>query len=259
MRFLPANVVALTVIAPKKIASKYALENIAVRQLADGRYLAEATDSRIFARITGKQVTPAPIVSSTMMAGTTEIPVEHPAAAVLTSSPNAADSCLIPSTVFRELFAVSRERKRAGKIKPHLLATGIAAGQPFPSPRPEDATKDWTPSELQTITLATADGETVNVHKMDVETKRWPPIDDIIHKKEPRQTITIDANILIKLLTAAAAVDPLVTLEIFADHVIDGDSYPQTMQVRCKGCSAIGIDGDPTQEFIGAIMQMSEK
>jgi hypothetical protein len=180
---LPWNLSRLAAVAGKE-NTKYAITGVHLVVRPDGSYVAEATDTKVLARVTG---TPQ------------AQPNDFPAIPQLDAAPNGQSEAIVPAREWGRAFA--RPGRKPG-ANPVLEQTAVVIGKRLTT---------FAHTDLETVTCAS---------HPNVE-GRFPPAADVVPKKAVVFSVRIDPVQLAALLDVAAAFTtdelPTVTLEFQAD------------------------------------------
>ena len=223
MRFIPSNLASLAE-ATHTSDTKYALTCVQLQEL-EGGYRVDATDTRILAKVVGR---------------------EHPEAkdhvgciAALANQPNGGTKALVQAKQWKELLKASAQRRKAARKSSLYGTTGIVISE-----QPDIHVSS-------TVTAASSDGTgQARVETFQSGTGRFPPIDDILPRGKPAATITLGIDYLQRLLDVAKSVageNNCVTLDIYPRSNRWGGDVVQPVLLRAQ-------PDDKSQLFTGLIM-----
>lgn len=193
----------------KDSGRRFVLTGIRLRFNPDGSFIAEATDTKQAARITGtvEQSPDAP----------------YPELPALVSAPNGATDVLIPGAAWRKAFATATKltKPRAVSSKPILRHVAAVTGS-------------------EVTTFGATDTETVQVDTVRNLEGRFPTTDDVFNQaadRYPIATVRINPAYLIEILKTAMALttddDKAVELEIHGPGqpvVVKAKGYRTSME-----------------------------
>ena len=230
MIFLPSNIAGLSEVCAKS-DTKYAITNVRVKVNEDGSYIADATDTRILARITG----PGSDGSG------------HPCKPTLEACPNGGTQALIPGDVIHDALKQSAKAKKASKVNPALGWLGVQIAAPVKN-------NEYVQTPVfGSAVLATSDGSANRIESVkQPECERFPPFEDLIpsRTKKPDVRFRLDINYLRKLLDAAQQVSDSITLEAFrSSHLTEDPDVTKPIIFRSHN--------DSGQEFTGLVLPLS--
>lgn len=208
MRLLPKNLGSLSVVCPKE-SMRYATVGVRIK-CGDDKYLAEATDGRLLARVEG------------------EYPGgEYPPVPAIESAPNGQSDTIVPAKEWSAAFKAIRKTRG----KPVLENAAIVQGN-------------------ECTTFVSTDLESVSVTSPRNVEGRWPMTDEVFPRGEILATLRVDPVLLAKLLTLAAtyadaessAVDivlykPKTGTQVVAPVLVESSSSSQVFRGLCMPLS----------------------
>jgi hypothetical protein len=191
MLILPRNLAVLTKAAASDSA-RFALSAVRLQDTGNGTYLAEATDGRILARVTGTNATN---------------PDDFPPIPALAAAPNSGTETLVPVADWTRAFAaIPKPKKRSNQ--PQTLATACVIGEQKTT---------FGAVNAGTVAVTEADRPGTGTGK-DYIPARYPRTDEVF-PKAARYAFAVNPKLLANVLEIAAtftdAEDPCVTIEVY--------------------------------------------
>ncbi len=204
---LPKNLGALSKLCSTEVA-RYALGAVNILCTQDNTYHVQATNGRYAGIVTG------PCADAT----------EYPSIPALDSAPNGELGALIPGKDFEQACkAVPAGRKIFRPILRNLACVF---------------------SKNQS-TLASTDISSANVSSPLNVDGRFPSIGDAIPTSPPDAVVSIDANLMIRLLQVAS-------------QFADGDNCRVTLEIRKDKPIVLHCGNSDGQSFVGILMPLSK-
>lgn len=228
MRFLPSNLAALSKVAARREDTKYVLTAIQFRETNSG-YVASATDTRILARVVGKENPEAQ---------------DLPCFAALASQPNGGTEALIPAKKWAAFLKKTSAQRRAAKQNPTLDVTGIVV-----TAKPEKIDDNTEVKQFATVVSSDNINQHSRLKTVQCVDGRFPPIDEVLQGRHPQAGVTLGIDDLIRLLETARAIGDTVTIGLFTDQQNRlGRVHPVLVKTRSV---------DESQEFVGMIQPLA--
>ncbi len=213
---LPRNLSALAALAAKE-SSRYTNQAVQLNAYAEGAYKATATDGKV----------------AGVIEGTPEVkPEEYPSIPALASAPNGAVLAIIPVADWKAAF---KAITKLTVVKPLFHHLAVVMGE-------RETTLVST--DLGAVNVLTAR----NVVREDGTPAQFAPVEEVFPRTKATAGFWVDPAQLIRLLTAAAAVNPMrVHVQVY--HAI-GDEVVRPVRVDAQAESS-------DQTFRGVVMPLS--
>jgi DNA polymerase III sliding clamp (beta) subunit (PCNA family) len=207
---LPANLGAVAGAAARD-NMRYSLSGVHVR-IEDGAYRVCATDGKIMALVSGHSE---------------HDPLDYPAPPELVDAPPSAPQAVIPAREWKQAFR-DAPRARSVSEQPILGSVAVHLG----------ATESI---------LASTDLEQVNVARVANDLGRFPDYEKVIPAGAPRETVQVNADLLLDLLKIALAYGPGDDLSNRLTLEFHGPGKPLVLRTSNGG-----------QQFLGLLMPLQE-